>query len=677
MFLYRQFLLVFSTLLVVSKALEYKEQCSAIKRTYTELGFSAIDVPNKSRRGQQLKICSKGYSCCTSEMEENLKTLSTQEFGRRLREVTEYTRTTFITATANFNEFFLDLLKSSEQELDAMFSIAYGLQYSQNKDIFDGLFEEFQSYYKGGSINLEDAMNQFFKDIFVRMFALQSPEYDLSDSYLSCVGNQMENLKPFGDIPKTLTRNVRQAFVAARTFVQALAVGRNVALKVAQVEPTESCIEAYTKQSFCSLCKGLNSLRPCHEYCMNVMKGCLANHAELKSSWVKYVAAMNGLAERLEGEGSFNVEVVITPLKDLISESIMEYHGSSKPISDKVFSSKMCGQPPPPGRRNKRRARSKQQQRPKTLAEKKGTLNTLVSDIRARISNIENVWTSLSDSMCEGKVTAPEGSRQCWNGDSSGRYTKKDMDDGLAANSQNPEVWVSPDNPNPIIEEQIKELNTATKHLSNAKLGIDVDWLDFDVSVLKTTEAVVPAKEEDTDPSYSNTEYDISRENSIEMSGSGGIKYIGDDEDLPIGSGWNSETNEFPKTMDSDKQTEGSGGLNFGDNKPIAVAYRPPASKNGNKYNPYPFEYTEISSSGQGYNNYPYDDDDEDRLLPQRPLGNSNKNIKPNVIQAGSTQRGIATKPTASGSASALHTLNVYIFNSLILTACVLPRWVT
>lgn len=46
--------------------------------------------------------------------------------------------------------------------------------------------------------------------------------------------------------------------------------------------------------------------------------------------------AMNGLAERLEGGGSFNIEVVITPLKDMISTAIMEYHGSSKAISDQV-----------------------------------------------------------------------------------------------------------------------------------------------------------------------------------------------------------------------------------------------------------------------------------------------------------------------------------------------------
>lgn len=67
------------------------------------------------------------------------------------------------------------------------------------------------------------------------MFVMQSPEYEFNSNYLRCVSEKMDGLKPFGTIPKTLTGNIRQAFVAARTFVQGLAVGRNVALKMAQV----------------------------------------------------------------------------------------------------------------------------------------------------------------------------------------------------------------------------------------------------------------------------------------------------------------------------------------------------------------------------------------------------------------------------------------------------------
>mgnify|MGYP001803737375 CR=1 FL=1 len=58
-----------------------------------------------------------------------------------------------------FVEFFLNLLETGQRELDVMFSTAYGLQYKQNQDVFNQLFANFQRYYKGGDISLNDAMN--------------------------------------------------------------------------------------------------------------------------------------------------------------------------------------------------------------------------------------------------------------------------------------------------------------------------------------------------------------------------------------------------------------------------------------------------------------------------------------------------------------------------------------
>lgn len=45
----------------------------------------------------------------------------------------------------------------------------------------------------------------------------------------------MDALKPFGDVPKKLTVEVKRAFVATRTFVQALAIGRDVVKFVQEV----------------------------------------------------------------------------------------------------------------------------------------------------------------------------------------------------------------------------------------------------------------------------------------------------------------------------------------------------------------------------------------------------------------------------------------------------------
>lgn len=82
---------------------------------------------------------------------------------------------------------------------------------------------------------IERFLVQFFSEVFKRMFILQNPEYDFDDEYLQCVTSKMSSLKPFGETPAMVMKSLRQAFVAARTFVQGLAIGRNVALRMAQV----------------------------------------------------------------------------------------------------------------------------------------------------------------------------------------------------------------------------------------------------------------------------------------------------------------------------------------------------------------------------------------------------------------------------------------------------------
>ena len=39
---------------------------------------------------------------------------------------------------------------------------------------------------------------QFFKDVFLRMFVMQNPEYEFKSAYLRCVEQKMDELKPFG-----------------------------------------------------------------------------------------------------------------------------------------------------------------------------------------------------------------------------------------------------------------------------------------------------------------------------------------------------------------------------------------------------------------------------------------------------------------------------------------------
>ena len=56
-----------------------------------------------------------------------------------------------------------------------------------------------------------------------------------------------------------------------------------------QLEPTKECLTAVQKMNSCPACQGFPKLRPCSNYCINVMKGCLVFHIELQSMWDQFI----------------------------------------------------------------------------------------------------------------------------------------------------------------------------------------------------------------------------------------------------------------------------------------------------------------------------------------------------------------------------------------------------
>lgn len=48
---------------------------------------------------------------------------------------------------------------------------------------------------------------------------------------------------------------------------------------------SQECMRAIMKMTYCPHCRGMPSARPCLNYCTNVMKGCLANQADLDTEW--------------------------------------------------------------------------------------------------------------------------------------------------------------------------------------------------------------------------------------------------------------------------------------------------------------------------------------------------------------------------------------------------------
>uniref|UniRef100_K7GIL6 Glypican 4 n=1 Tax=Pelodiscus sinensis TaxID=13735 RepID=K7GIL6_PELSI len=274
-------------------------------------------------------------------MEEKYSQQSKHDFRNAVVELSSHLQTTFSSRYKKFDEFFKELLENAEKSLNDMFLRTYGRLYMQNSELFKDLFIELKRYYVGGNVNLEEMLNDFWARLLERMFRLVNPQYQFTDEYLECVSKYTEQLKPFGDVPRKLKLQVTRAFVAARTFAQGLAVARDVVTKVSAVNPSPQGERALLKMMYCPHCRGLITVKPCYNYCFNVMRGCLANQGDLDTEWNNFIDSMLMVAERLEGP--FNIESVMDPIDVKISDAIMNMQENSLQVSQKVFQG--CGQP--------------------------------------------------------------------------------------------------------------------------------------------------------------------------------------------------------------------------------------------------------------------------------------------------------------------------------------------
>jgi hypothetical protein len=72
-----------------------------------------------------------------------------------------------------------------------------------------------------------------------------------------------------------------------------------------QINPSPDCVRALTKMTGCPACQGLPELKACSNYCINVMKGCLAYQAELDADWNNFVG--EAVITRLDSDAFQNV----------------------------------------------------------------------------------------------------------------------------------------------------------------------------------------------------------------------------------------------------------------------------------------------------------------------------------------------------------------------------------
>ncbi|XP_043933206.1 glypican-2 [Protopterus annectens] len=457
--------------------------CSETRQVLGAKGFSVASAPQTLISGEHLRYCPQDYTCCTSDMEDQLGRQSELDFRNMIEDISHFLLTTFTARHRKFDEFFRELIGISETVMNQMFTQTYGRLYTQNARVFEELYKELHQYYLGAKVNLDETLSEFWTRLLERMFELVNQQYQFSEEYLECVSKHAEQLEPFGDVPRKLRIQVTRAFIATRAFMQGLATGRDIVTKASKVAPTRDCLRAVMRMTYCPLCRGMPTLKSCNGFCRNVMKGCLANQADLDIEWNNFIDSLILIAEKLEGP--FNFELATESIAVKISEGIMYMQENSVQTSTKVFQG--CGNPRPAPSRDKRSSRDETKRRFRTYSpEEKPTtaagtnLDRLIADVKDKLKAMKKFWVSLPYTLCNDDRVAADLTNEdkCWNGQTRGRYLPDVMADGLVNQINNPEVEVDISRPDLKTRQLIMQLRIMTNRLKSAANGNDVDFQD-------------------------------------------------------------------------------------------------------------------------------------------------------------------------------------------------------
>ncbi|XP_011256796.1 glypican-6 isoform X1 [Camponotus floridanus] len=460
-------------------------KCDNVKPIFEAQGFPLSDIPKEAISSKELKVCgsvrSGGEVCCSADMELRLQARARDKHEKATKETLKRMHQVLATRGTRFHSFFKDLVTGSKRGFHEMFKKTYGILYEQNAYVFTDFFNELENYYARGTVDLDDAMDNFFNTLYQKMFTVLNSQYNFDNKYLECVGDHMKEMRPFGDVPQKLGVQLKRSFVATRAFSQALTVAANVLKNMQTLKPSPDCAAALTRMTVCPSCSGISdNVLACGDMCTNAMKGCLAQHAALDTEWNHFVEAVDKVADRLLGP--FNIEVLVSPINLKISEAIMNFQENSHDVSQRVFTG--CGRPML-GRRRRRDNREleleslnfEQETTEHHNPSTGGVLDKLVKEIRQRVRDLKQFWVYLPYRLCnDGLIVSPSNTNNCWNGTHVDKYKYPVSSDG-EIQATNPEVRTIASR-STIVKDQIFALTTITNRLRSAFNGQDVNWID-------------------------------------------------------------------------------------------------------------------------------------------------------------------------------------------------------
>lgn len=457
--------------------------CEGVKPIF-EMKNVSSNIPDVPVNGSELRVCESASSCCTREMEDNLRLLVRKDFQGLLHHNSRSLEGLLASTAAKIQDHVTELARQSENRTLALFGQVYQRMAvlvrepveSLYADILRFLTPESGPFSMGtGDLSLEESVSAFFSRLFPLVYhhAATPHRRDFSEDYKSCLRATMGEIQPFGDIPRQLGYSVGKTFEATRVLLQALALGVEVLNSTDALLLADECHVALLRMSYCPRCRALPvAVKPCVGYCLNVLRGCLTQHAaELDLPWNGFVEATERLAVAVRER---DVEHVVRGLHARITEAIM--HAVENGAMLEKRAKRTCGQARYVDTGDVKEAEdetipaSGEQLSSVTISQDVGdaALGTQLRHLLASLGRSRGFYANLAESLCsDDSFAETRDTADCWNGQRVGEYSKMVVSSSLSSQKYNPELVWTQKSPDP----KIAQMSDKLRHIRQVVLS--------------------------------------------------------------------------------------------------------------------------------------------------------------------------------------------------------------
>ncbi|XP_048460094.1 glypican-5-like [Rhincodon typus] len=370
---------------------------------------------------------------------------------------------------------FISLIHIASNHTNFMFKTGYRTMAEEATEVVKGLFTDISLYVLDTSWSIEDIVLGFFDSLFPLVYnrLIHPGLSEVSLDYLECLRSARQDINPFGTYPMKMVTEIAEPLQAMKILLQVLNVGSEVINMTKNIVLTRECTRALVKMQYCSHCHGLTLIKPCGAYCLNVMRGCLANVADVDPHWQAYISNLNELTGIITGPQG--VERALLGVAPLVNEAILHAQLNGPEISTTV--SKVCDQP-------QERAITTSQEniaRIPVMPSFKPQAVTLFANLTQRrrdflnyIRQYRTFYASMAEQICADDLR-PHDSSTCWNGGNVVEsYTNRVVGNGLKEQANNPEVKVR--GPDAMVKKVIDKLVQIDKMLHSKRTKQSGQW---------------------------------------------------------------------------------------------------------------------------------------------------------------------------------------------------------